>query len=104
MTTSFLLTLPLVIEQPFLAPQSAAVTAERAIGANDAMTGDDNANHVGPVGTSDRAARGRNSQTLGHPGIRARFADWNRPENFPGSHLKIRTDRRERNIKFQICP
>jgi len=44
-----------VIEQPLLSPQTATVTAQRAIGANDAMARDHNANHVRAI----RAATAR---------------------------------------------
>src|SRR6202040_1933416 len=40
---------PLVIEQPFLSPEAAAITAERTVGADDAMTGDDDGEHVRSV-------------------------------------------------------
>ena len=67
------------------------------------MARDHDANHVCAIGAANGAPRAAIAQTFRHPGIRARFADWDRPQNFPGSQLKIRADRRQRNIKPQLC-
>jgi hypothetical protein len=58
---------PLVIEQPLFAPQSTAIAAERSVGANDAMTRNDNANHVCAIGASDSASGVAVAKTLRHP-------------------------------------
>ena len=75
---------PLMVEQPFLSPQSTAVAAERAIRANDAMTRNHDANHVRAVRATDGATRVLVSEPSRHPRIRTRFADRNRTQNFPG--------------------
>ena len=59
----------LVVEQPFLAPQTAAVSAERPIGANDSMARNDDANHVRAIGATDCTARILIAQALCHPRI-----------------------------------
>src|SRR6266550_2763985 len=68
---------PLVIEQPFLAPQPAAVTAQRTVGANDAMTRNNDADHVLAIGPAHRATHLDITEFFRHPRIRARFAGWN---------------------------
>ena len=64
---SLLLVAPLVIEQPLLPPQSAAVTAKCAIGADDAMTRDDDANHVRAVRAANSPARIYIAEAFRHP-------------------------------------
>src|SRR5436190_1951937 len=93
---------PFVIEQPFLAPQSAAVTAQRAIRPNNAVARDHDANHVRAVCATNCAPRIFISQALRHPRIRASFPHRDGPKDFPGTQLKVRSDRRQRNIKLQI--
>jgi len=66
----------LVIEQPFLAPQSTAVPAQRAIRANNPVTRDNDANHVRAVCAAGCAARVFVPEFLCHPGIGACFAGW----------------------------
>ena len=44
-----------MIEQPFLAPQSTTVPAERAVRTDYAMAWDSDTNHVRAVGAPDRA-------------------------------------------------
>jgi hypothetical protein len=48
---------PFVIEQPFLAPQTAAVPAERSVGSNHPMARDDDANHVRAIRATNCATR-----------------------------------------------
>ena len=67
-------TLFLVVEQPFLPPQAAAVTTERSIRSNDAMARDNDADHVLAIGAPNRAAHLDVAEFLRHPRIRARFA------------------------------
>src|SRR5207247_6731732 len=93
---------PLVIKQPLLAPQSAAVTAQRAISANNAMTWDSDANHVGAVGTTNGSTRVFISELLRHPRIRTRLAHRNRTQNPPSPQLKVRPDWRQRNVELQL--
>ena len=93
---------PLVIEEPFLAPQTAAVPAERAVGANNAVARDDDANHVRAIRATNCATRIFIAQALCHPRIRTRFANWNRLQDFPRAQLKGRSDRSQRNFKLQL--
>src|SRR5438128_10717627 len=58
---------PLVFEQPFLTPQTAAVTTERTIRSNDAMTRNNDANHVLAVGASDCATHLNIAKFFRHP-------------------------------------
>jgi len=67
----------LVIEQPFLTPEAAAVTTERTIRSDDAMTWNNDGEHVLAIGATDCAAHLDITQFLRHPRIRARFAGWN---------------------------
>src|SRR5437016_10586098 len=92
----------LVIEQPFLAPQSTAITAQRAIRANDAMARNHDANHVCAVRATDGATRVLISELSRHPRIGTRFAHRNRTQNFPGPPLKGRPDWRQRNVELQF--
>src|SRR5438046_555622 len=102
-TSSFVLRhFLLVIEQPFLSPQTAAVTTERAISANDTMTRNHDTNHIRAVRATDSAACVLISELLRHPRIGTRFAYRNRTQNFPGSQLKVRADRRQRNVELQV--
>src|SRR5262245_9394602 len=48
--------LPLMIEQPALAIEPAAVAGQRAVGADHAMAGNDNGNRISPIGGADRPA------------------------------------------------
>src|SRR6201981_2825159 len=73
----------LMIEQPFLAPQTAAVSAERAVGSNHAMTWNDDANHVRSIGATNCATRVFIAEAPGHPRIGTRFANWNRLQDLP---------------------
>src|ERR1700680_1219865 len=91
-----------MVEQPFLAPQSTAITAERAIGANDAMTWDDDAHHVFAIGATDRATHLNIAQSLCHPGIGSRFTQRNRAQGFPCAKLKRRSHRRQGDIELEI--
>src|SRR5213079_440161 len=88
--------------QPFLAPQPAAVSAQRSVGADHAVTRNDNADHVCAVRTADSPARVFISQAFRHPGIRACFACGNRLQNFPGPQLKLRTNWRQWNIELEV--
>jgi hypothetical protein len=92
----------LVIEQPLLAPQAAAVPAERPVGSNDTMARDDDANHVRAVRATNRASRIFITQTNCHPGIRTRFADRNRLQDLPRTQLEGRSNRSQRNFKLQL--
>ena len=66
------------------------------------MTGNDDANHVGAVRWPYRAASPRVTHAFRHPGIGARFADWNRTQDFPIAELKFRAYRSQRQIKLEI--
>ena len=45
----------LVSQQPSLAVQSAAILDQRAVGADQAMTGHNDADRIGAIGVADRA-------------------------------------------------
>src|SRR5215211_9360681 len=93
---------PFVIEQPFLAPQTAAVPAERPVGSNHAVTRDDYANHVRAVRATNCATRIFIAQALCHPRIRTGFANWNRLQDCPCAQLERGSDRSQRNFKLQL--
>src|SRR5205085_6847768 len=93
---------PLVIEQPLLAPQAAAVTAQRAVSANDAVARNDDANHVRAIRATNRPAGVFVAKPFRHPGIRPRLADRDRPQDFPRAQLKRRADGRQRDIELQL--
>ena len=93
---------PLVIEQPFLAPQTAAVPAERAIRSNHPMARDDDANHVRAIRATNCATRIFIAQALCHPRIRTRFANWDRLQDFPSAQLEGGPDRSQRNFELQL--
>src|SRR4029079_98015 len=67
----------LMIEQPFLAPQTAPISAEGPVGSNDAVTRDDDANHVRAIRATNCATRIFVAQSFCHPRIGTRFAKWN---------------------------
>jgi len=94
----------LVIEQPFFAPQTAAIAAERPVGSNHAMARDYDANHVRAIRTTNCATGIFIAKTLCHPRIRTRFAHWNGLQDFPRAQLKRGSDRRQRNFKLQLLP
>src|SRR5436309_14794123 len=93
---------PLVIKQPLLAPQSAAVTAQRAISANNAMTWDSDANHVGADGTTNGSRRVFISELLRHPRVRTRLAHRNRTQDLPSPQLEVRPDWRQGDADLQL--
>src|SRR5438094_470284 len=88
-----------VIEQPFLAPQSTAVAAQRSIRSNDAMTRNNDADHVLAVGATDCASHLDIAELFCHPGIGTRLANRNGTQKFPRSKLKRRSNRRQRQIE-----
>src|SRR5262249_61420704 len=67
----------LMVEQPFLPPQTAAVPAERPVSSNHAVARDDDANHVSAIRATDCTTRIFISQAFCHPRIRTRFSNWN---------------------------
>ena len=77
-----------VIEQPFLAPYTAAVPAQRAVGSDHAVARDYDTNHVRTIRATNCATRIFVAQALCHPRIRTRFANWNRLQDFPRAQLK----------------
>src|ERR1700720_560442 len=79
----FLRQLPLVIEEPFFSPDSAAVSAERAVGADDTMAGNDDTHDVVAVRPANRARHLGVAQFLRHPGIGTRLADGNCLKRLP---------------------
>ena len=57
----------LVLEQPFLAPQTTTISTQRAVSANDAMTRNDDTNHVRPIRAANGASRVFVPEAFGHP-------------------------------------
>src|SRR5580704_567625 len=61
--------LAFVVEQPAFALDPAAVAGERAVGADDSMTGDDDANRIGAVGQAHRSYRGGTAEACGEVSV-----------------------------------
>src|SRR5438128_12338423 len=68
----------LVLKQPLLAPQPAAIAAKVAVGANHAMTRDDDGQAVAAIGSTDGAHGARVADLLGELQVRPRPARRNR--------------------------
>ena len=67
--------LRLMSEQPTLSLKAAAVTAEAAIGSNNAMAGDDDGNRIRAIRRADRSHRRGRTYGLGHFRVRGGPAD-----------------------------
>src|SRR6476646_5797924 len=73
-TPQLLYVLPLMLKEPFLAPQTAAIAAECPVSTNDSVARDDDAEHVFAVGAADGAAHFLVAELLRHPGVGTGFA------------------------------
>src|SRR5262249_31584707 len=80
----------LVLEQPSLALDPAAIARERAIGADDAMAWDHEADRIGAVGVADRAHRPRTAEFCGERAVAQRRARRDAGEPRPDSALERR--------------
>src|SRR5262249_13670337 len=91
----------LMVEQPLLAPQSAAVAGERAVGADYAMTRNDEAQRVVAVRASYSAHGGRTPDGGSDFRVRARGAWRNREQRVPDRALERRSAHDERRLEAQ---
>src|SRR6188474_3087201 len=66
------------------------------------MARDYDANHIRAIRATNRATRIFIAQTLCHPRIRTRFANWNRLQYLPRPQLKGRSNRRQWNVKLEL--
>ena len=58
-----------MVQEPAFALDTAAVAGERAVGADDSMAGDDDANRIGAVGEANRPYRGGTAEACGEMSI-----------------------------------
>src|SRR3954470_10261738 len=65
---------PLVVEQPLLAPQLAAVADQRAVGADDAVARHEDRDLIGAIGPGDGADGRRAADAIGDLAVAARLA------------------------------
>src|SRR5579872_5184072 len=72
----------LVVEQPALARQAAAIAGQGAVRADHPMAGHDDGDRIGAVGEADRAAR------VGAPQLRREFAIGRRRAGWSGSQCR----------------
>src|SRR5437016_629405 len=93
----------LVLEQPLLAPQPAAVPGQRAVGADHAVAGHDEAQAVVAVGSSDRAHRGPATDRRCDIGVGARRTGRNGKKRIPYRALKGRAAERDRRGKAELA-
>lgn len=87
----------LVCQQPSLECQAATVSGQRAIGANDAMAGDDNGNRVGAIRCTNRTTGTLASENRREMSVRGRRSRWNRPQCPPHIALERRAPGGDRN-------
>src|SRR5437016_7854579 len=81
--------LSLVIQQPALSLQSAAVADQRARGADHAVAGDENRDVISAIGGADGAAGAGPADGPGLLAIASGFAEPNRAKIFPDAKLEI---------------
>ncbi len=68
-----------MIEQPLFRRQPATEPGERAVGADDTMAGEDDANGIGAVRRAERTSRRRDAERGGLPPVADRqAASWKR--------------------------
>src|ERR1700733_4092508 len=77
-------------EQPSLAFKAAAIFDQRAVGADQAMAGQHNADRVGTVGMADRAHRAGPVELRGQRAITHGAAGWNFWQRAPDLALERR--------------
>src|SRR5438067_10810329 len=73
----------LVFEEPALAFDAAAVAGEGAVGADDAMTGDDNSDGIGAVGEADCPDCGWAADSIGEFAVGDGGAERNLSQSLP---------------------
>lgn len=72
---------------------------EGAVGADDAVAGDDDAGGIGGVGAADGASGGRRAELGGELAVGARFAEGNREEGGPDALLERSAVKGERKVE-----
>src|SRR6266540_3442346 len=77
-----------VIKEPLLAPAAAAVAAERPVGADDAVTGDEDGDLVLAVDAPNRADGAGRTHAARHVGVGPRLAIRDLAECLPGRQLE----------------
>lgn len=77
-----------VLKEPALAMQASSVASKRAIGADDAMAGDDDADGVGAIGQAHGADGGGLADPAGQLGVADGGAARNTAEDAPDRFLK----------------
>ena len=75
-------------EQPFFAGKAAAVAGQRAVGADDAVTRDDDTDGIGAIGEAYGANRGRTADSRGELGVGDCAAAGNGAQSRPHFFLK----------------
>src|ERR1700694_3310145 len=93
----------LVLEQPLLAPQPAAVPGQRAVGADHAVAGNDKAQPVVAVGAADHAHRGPATDRRSDIGVGARRSGRDGQERIPYRTLERRSAKRDRRGKSELA-
>src|SRR5262249_44143519 len=88
-----------VVEQPFLAFEAPAVAGERPVGADHAMTGNNDRNRVPPVGKADGARSRRLPDAARQLAVRDRFTEGNLAQLLPHFFLKCRSVRSKRDVE-----
>src|SRR5215472_5192950 len=98
-----------MLEQPALAREAAAISRERAVGADDAMARDDDADGIAAIGAADGANGAGTAEARSERAIAQRRARRDGGEPGPDAPLKRRAggapgDRREaRDIAVEIA-
>jgi len=88
-----------VVEQPALAGQAAAVAGERAVGADHAVAGDDDADRVAAVGQAHGAGGCGTAELLGERAVRRGGAVGNCLQRLPHLLVEGRADRGEPQVE-----
>src|SRR3954453_20654704 len=91
----------LVLQEPLLATQPAAVTPERAPRADDAVAGDDEPDRIPAVRVAHRAAGARAPHAAGELPIAHLPAEPQRPERRPDDLLKFGPPERHRQVEVR---
>ena len=88
-----------MIEQPLLPPPAAAVAAERTVGPDDAVAGNDDGDLVLAVDAADGADGAGRSDAARHVGVRPRLAVWDLAERLPRGELERRAALLQRQVE-----
>src|SRR5688572_18152374 len=86
-------------EQPLLALDAAAVSGQRPVRSDHAMTRDDHRNRIRAVGRTDRTNRGRLADATRELAVRDRVAVRKLEQRVPDRQLKWCSARRELEIE-----